>query len=291
MLSYQGYIIRADRIDYDQKTGDAARDRPRRGARPDGQHLPDGLRRGHRRDEGSLHQLADARPPPTGRRSPPATRAIRRRLQTILTEATYSPCGLCIDSKGRKIGWKVKAARMIYDREKASVTLEQPSLELLGIPVAWLPWFWMPDPTPAARARASRMPTVDYDAKRGVAAAVPYFVPVGEDIDLMLSPHADEPAGRPAAGRRQLAHARLRRRSRSRPRASTSSTRRPSPARCGDRDWRGAIQTSGRFTPVENWTVGLVVLGVLRQRLSARLRAYRRRQLDQPGLRHLPQRR
>ena len=103
-------------------------------------------------------------------------------LATILNDASYSPCGLCVDAKGRRIGWKVKAARIIYERDKASVTLEQPSLELLGVPVAWLPWFWMPDrrsraspgracrpstPTPSAAAcwkspsscRSARMPT------------------------------------------------------------------------------------------------------------------------------------
>jgi LPS-assembly protein len=108
-------------------------------------------------------------------------------LATILTEASYSPCGLCVDEKGRRIGWKVKSARLIYDREKASVTLEQPSLELLGIPVAWLPWFWVPDPS-QPRATGLRMPSVGYSAAKGAQLTVPFFVPVGEDIDIILSP-------------------------------------------------------------------------------------------------------
>jgi LPS-assembly protein len=107
-------------------------------------------------------------------------------LATILTEASYSPCGLCIDKKGRKIGWKVKAARMIYDREKASVILEGPSLELLGIPIAWVPWLWVPDPT-QPRAQGLRMPEIDRSDARGWQVTVPFFVPIGKDMDLLLS--------------------------------------------------------------------------------------------------------
>jgi LPS-assembly protein len=176
-------------------------------------------------------------------------------LATVLTEASYSPCGLCIDSKGRKIGWKVKAARMIYDRDKASVTLEGPSVEFLGIPVAWLPWFWVPDPT-QPRAAGIRTPSFDYSETRGAELTVPFFVPVNEDVDLILSPtlmsrqgflaHGDLTWRLPeyggvieikASGLYQL----------------DKSAFAGAP---GERDWRGAIQTSGKFVPYENWTTG-----------------------------------
>ncbi len=177
-------------------------------------------------------------------------------LTTILTEASYSPCGLCIDSKGRKIGWKVKAARIVYDREKASVTLEQPSLELLGLPVAWLPWFWVPDPT-QPRASGLRMPSLDSDAKRGAVLSVPFFVPVGEDVDFILSPTLMSRQGFLARG--DVAWRIPQWRGVIEVTASGLYQLDPSAfatANVPARDWRGAIQTSGRFTPVETWTAG-----------------------------------
>jgi LPS-assembly protein len=176
-------------------------------------------------------------------------------LATMLTEATYSPCGLCIDSKGRKIGWKVKAARMIYDREKASVILEGPSLELLGIPVAWIPWLWVPDPT-QPRAQGMRFPTARSSATRGLELTVPYFVPLGEDADLLLSgtlmskqgfmPRGELTWRLPEYGGviEVKAH------------GLYQFGRAEFAGQQGDRDWRGAIQTSGKFIPKENWTAG-----------------------------------
>ncbi len=175
-------------------------------------------------------------------------------LQTILTNAAYSPCGLCIDKQGQKIGWEVKAARMVYDHANASVTLDQPSLSLLGIPVAWLPWFWIPDPS-QPRATGLRMPSIGGDGQRGVTATVPYFIPVGDDIDVILSPTLMSRQGAmlgadvkwhlgdlgeidvSANGGYQLD-----------PGAYAGTV--------GDRNWRGAIQTTGHFTPAANWTAG-----------------------------------
>ena len=173
-------------------------------------------------------------------------------LEAVLTDATYSPCGLCVDEKGQRIGWKVKAARLVQDAETKTVYFEQPSLEVLGIPVAWLPWLSVPDPT-IARNAGFRLPSVDYKQQYGGRLTVPYFVPVGEDIDILLAPTlltrqgflmAAEYEQRfdygwvavQGSGIYQLD-----------PGAFTS---------VGNREWRGAIQTAGEFQPVENWAFG-----------------------------------
>lgn len=176
-----------------------------------------------------------------------------RELVTILTNAEYSPCGLCIDSKGRKIGWKVRASKMIYDGDRAVVFLEGAQLELLGIPVAWLPWMALPDPS-QPRAQGFRIPSVGYDEKRGARLEVPYFIPVSPDIDLMLTPTLMSRQGLLMAA--ELTH-----------RVpwgvydvAAFGTYQLDPAAfagtVGAVNWRGAIQTTGRFQPVEDWTVG-----------------------------------
>ena len=66
-------------------------------------------------------------------------------LDSILTNAQYAPCGECVGPQGQRIGWSISAARIVQNSEDNSITLEQPSIALLGIPVAWLPDLWLPD--------------------------------------------------------------------------------------------------------------------------------------------------
>jgi len=252
VMNYQGFTLMADRVEYDmdkgavRAVGHVTLKNGGTVMTMDSIEVTGGLR------EAFLNSLTITTE--AGAKITAGSIHFRSDFETVLTDASYSPCGLCIDSKGRKIGWKVKAAQISYSRNHASVTLVQPSLELLGIPVAWLPWFWIPDPT-QPRATGLRMPSVDYDAKRGAVLAVPYFVPVGDDIDLVLTPQLMSRQGFlmggalkwrvpdygsisiKASGLYQL------------DKSAFAGT-------VGDRTWRGAIQTSGTFTPAEHWTAG-----------------------------------
>jgi LPS-assembly protein len=253
LVSYDGYVIRADHVTYDQGTGGlvakghvAMRDPMGDTYQMDSIEVTGGMK------EAFVNSLTLTTA--AGARITASDTHYTDALVTTLTDATYSPCGLCIDSKGQKIGWKVKAATMVYDRKNAAVYMTQPSLEVLGVPVAWLPWFWVPDPT-QPRATGLRMPSIGGDGRRGAALTVPYFVPLGEDADLLLSPTLLSRQGLllrgdlewrfgglgeitvGASGLYQLdksAYAGLN----------------------GDRAWRGAIQSTGRFTPTKDWTVG-----------------------------------
>ena len=178
--------------------------------------------------------------------------SFRRGDDTVLNEATYSPCGQCIDSKGRRIGWSAKAVRMVYHGKTEMVDLDQPSLYLLGIPVAWLPWLSLPNPT--KRISSFRMPSVDYSDKFGARLNLPYFVAVSNDDDLILTPSLMSRQGLLMAGEWdhrfpngtiQVKAAGLRQMD---PSAYAGSV--------GDVDWRGAVQTSGHFVPVATWQAG-----------------------------------
>lgn len=173
----------------------------------------------------------------------------------MLTDASYSPCGCssCIDQKGNCIGWKVKAAKLVQNNETKVVDLEQPSLEVLGVPVAWLPWLWLPDPT-SKRSTGFQLPSVDYKAELGGRLRVPYFIGIGEDTDILLAPQLMTRQGFlmaaswqqcfdygsfsiEASGLYQLD-----------PGAFAGSV--------GDRDWRGAVESYGHFQVTPDWSVG-----------------------------------
>lgn len=173
---------------------------------------------------------------------------------TILDDGTYAPCGTCIDSKGRRIGWRVRTKRMVYDQDNELVDLEQPVLEVLGVPVAWLPWIRLPDPS-NPRAKGFRLPSYAYSDKIGLKLAFPYFYAAGDDIDLTLTPVLLSRQG-------GLLSATIDQRFDDWGQYSVTGSglyqldRGAFAGTAGDRDWRGAIQTSTKFTPTNEWTFG-----------------------------------
>ena len=252
ILRYEGYELRAERVSFNQKTEELFASGNVRIRDPLGNEfvgerveVTDRLKKAFvesltiTTSDGSLIKATDVN--------------YASELETILTDADYSPCGLCIDEKGRKIGWKVNASKIVYDRDRALVFLEGAGLELLGIPVAWVPWFVLPDPS-QPRAQGFRLPSVTYADKTGLRVDLPYFVPVAEEIDLILTPSVMTRQGLlmqaewthrlpmgyydvKASGLYQL-----------NPGAFTFPD--------AQRQWRGAFQTTGKFKPAEDWTTG-----------------------------------
>lgn len=176
-----------------------------------------------------------------------------RVLRTVLTDASYAPCGDCVDDKGRRIGWSVTAAKVVYNAEDGSVYLEQPTLALLGIPVAWLPFFWMPDLSDSALDKAPR-PVIGFDDKTGFRVGFDYTAYSSQWTDIVLSPRFMSRQGfmlgaewvqRFENGAFQVKATGV---DQWDPKAFSGTV--------GDRDWRGALQTSGSFTPIEHWQAG-----------------------------------
>lgn len=174
-------------------------------------------------------------------------------LRTLMENATYAPCGECIDDAGRRIGWSVSASHITYNAEDGSLYLEQPTLSLLGIPVAWLPYLWLPDTSESMLANM-RMPTYSYGEKTGHTLSVPYYAYSSRWTDIVLTPTLMSRQGllmgaewvqRFDNGSFQIKASGLYQLDKT---AFTFTE--------AQRDWRGAIQTSGEFKPIENWTVG-----------------------------------
>jgi LPS-assembly protein len=174
-------------------------------------------------------------------------------LETILTNAQYAPCGDCVDDEGRRIGWSISAARIVQNNEDGSITFEQPTLALLGVPVAWLPYLWLPNLSNEALEDIPR-PTLGYTEQIGLKVEVPVSVYSNRWTNIILTPtlltnqgflmgaewvqRFDNGSMRiKASGLYQF-----------KPDAFTFTDAR--------RDWRGAIQAQGEFVPVADWTAG-----------------------------------
>ncbi len=173
---------------------------------------------------------------------------------TILENGTYAPCGTCIDANGKRIGWRIRTERMIYDKDNELIDMDQPILEILGVPVAWLPWVRLPDPS-NPRAKGFRLPTYAYSERIGLKLEFPYFYAYGRDVDITLTPTLLSRQGGLLSG--TVDH-RLQGMGEYSVTASGlyQMDRSAFAGTVGDSEWRGAIQTSTKFTPSKEWTIG-----------------------------------
>lgn len=174
--------------------------------------------------------------------------------KTVLEAGTYAPCGKCIDENGRRIGWRVRTKKIVQNTAEGYVDLDSPVLEVLGVPIAWLPFLRFPDPSDP-RNSGFRLPSYAMSDKTGLKLTLPYYQAINRDMSVLLMPSLISTQGLLMGaefahnvgdwGRYTIAGHGIYQIDPSR---FTSGF--------GDTRWRGAIQTSGKFTPVKDWTAG-----------------------------------
>ncbi len=168
-------------------------------------------------------------------------------VDRVYEQGTYAPCGDCIDANGNTIGWKVRAARITTDEIDRVVYYEQPSLELLGVPVLWLPWLVLP------ADGDFEMPVLSYDQNYGVGMSFPFFRYQVAGGTVLLTPTLFSKQGvmLGAEWRQRVGDLQYN------VRGSAIYQLDPSVYNgLADRDWRGYAQTTGTFTPTDEWTLG-----------------------------------
>ncbi|MGJ8529915.1 LPS-assembly protein LptD [Maritalea sp.] len=185
-MSTEGYLVAAERAEYNQDTGKviltgsvAVRD-------PDGQqYIAERAELFGGFKQGFLKSLVFETP--EGLRLNAADAEFQSTTKMILGDASLTPCGNCIDSKGRQIGWRIKAAKVVRDTEEKTIYFTSGTLEIAGIPVAYLPWLALPDPSLTDFEDILRT-SVSYSPKKGVAIKYPGFVWHNPSLGLTISP-------------------------------------------------------------------------------------------------------
>ena len=91
-----------------------------------------------------------------------------------MSKAVYSPCNLCPEDPNRAPLWQIKAVRVTHDSVSKDVAYHDATMEILGIPVGYVPYFsqsrryggpfWAPL---AARKRTPRGPQDTLGEPRG----------------------------------------------------------------------------------------------------------------------------
>jgi LPS-assembly protein len=103
---------------------------------------------------------------------------------TMLSKAVYSSCAVCAASPTPL--WSIRARRIVHDEVERMVHYEDPTFEVMGVPVAWLPYFSHPDPT-VERKSGFLPPTFLQSSRFGFGMKIPYFHVIDPSSDATFT--------------------------------------------------------------------------------------------------------
>ena len=118
-----------------------------------------------------------------------AASAVRRSADVNeLNRAIYTPCDVCAQSGAPKTpSWSIKADQVVQDHVHQVVYYKNATIQVLGIPVLYLPVFWHPDPQ-AERKSGFLPPNYGLSNRRGFSYEQPYVQVISPSADLTVSP-------------------------------------------------------------------------------------------------------
>ena len=177
---------------------------------------------------------------------------------TVLHNGVYTACKPCKDDPRKPPFWQVKAARIIHDQGEKMLYFEDASLEFFGQPIAWLPYLSTPDPT-VKRKTGVLVPSITSSSVYGQSLEVPYYWALAPDYDATFSPMITTKQGPLLQGefRQRLLNGAYEIRGAGIYQLDRGYFSNPAglPAP-GDRDFRGSVESSGRFAITDKWTWG-----------------------------------
>ncbi|MDB5641017.1 MAG: LPS-assembly protein LptD [Hyphomicrobiales bacterium] len=175
---------------------------------------------------------------------------------TVFENGTYTACDACKEDPTKPPLWQVRAKRIIHQNDEQTIYYEEATLELFGMPVAYLPFFSAPDPT-VKRRTGWLMPHYVMKDQLGFGIAAPYFWAISPSMDITATPTVLSRQGlladvefrhRVTNGSYSFRVAGIQQAS---PDAFIAA-----PYGAGNRNFRGSVDTSGEFYINEKWRFG-----------------------------------
>ena len=251
---YQGRVLEADRVVYNQKDKRVFAIGRVRMTEPDGTvshaerlELTDDFKTGF------IDSLKTDTFDKTHMSSP---RVERVEGDTVFNKGIYTACDACKDDPTKPPLWQVRAKRVIHKNDEQTLYYEEATLELFGMPVAYLPFFSAPDPS-VKRKSGWLTPHYITKDKLGFGVATPYFYVINPSADLTVIPSLMTKQGllmdieyrqRLTNGSYSIRTAGI---------LQTNPNQFPSaPYGAGNHQFRGSIDTTGEFWLNEKWRFG-----------------------------------
>jgi LPS-assembly protein len=192
-LYYGNYTLLADRVVYDRSTNTLAAEGNVRIKDPDGAvitadqiTLTDDFR------DGFIEALKFVTKDDTRIVAASASREAGN--VTVFEKGWFTPCKLCEDKPNKPPTWRVRAGKITHKRDQATITYQNAFFDLLGVPMIYVPWFQMADPT-VKRKSGFLMPTYSHSGQLGNSVQVPYYFALSDHYDFTFAPMVTENAG------------------------------------------------------------------------------------------------
>ena len=185
-IYYQGRVLQADRVIYDQVTKRVLAQGNAKLTEKDGTtsysdrfELTDDFKEGF---VDSIRTDSSDRTYMTGARAERSEGNVM-----VLDRATYTACPACEEDPNKPPLWQVRAKRIIHNKDEQTIYYEDATLELMGFPIAYLPYFSMADPS-QKRKTGFLLPSYSVTERLGAGIKTPFFWAIAPNYDLTLSP-------------------------------------------------------------------------------------------------------
>jgi|CXWL01.1.fsa_nt_gi LPS-assembly protein len=105
--------------------------------------------------------------------------------ESELRRVIYTSCPIC-EGGDRPPTWSLRARRAVQDQESRTISYQGATLEVVGVPVLYLPYFAHPDPS-VGRASGLLTPDIGRNGRLGTYYEQPYYWAISPSQDLTAS--------------------------------------------------------------------------------------------------------
>ena len=106
---------------------------------------------------------------------------------TVYERGFFTPCKPCLDDPSKPPLWQVKAHKITHAQAEGTIYYEGASLEFFGTSIAYLPYFWSPDPS-VKRKSGFLSPEVSSSTDLGWRVHMPYYFALAPNYDFTFDP-------------------------------------------------------------------------------------------------------
>jgi LPS-assembly protein len=110
-----------------------------------------------------------------------------------LGRSVVSSCKVCASNPTPL--WEIRARRIVHDEFERQIYFDHAQLRVLGVPVFYIPHLRLPDPT-LDRATGFLAPSIRTTSDLGFGVEIPYFIRIGDNRDLTVTPFLSTASGR-----------------------------------------------------------------------------------------------
>ncbi len=111
-----------------------------------------------------------------------------------LSRVVYSTCNLCAKDPTKPPLWQIRALSAVQDLEHKKIEYQDAVMEMYGIPIGYMPYFWHADPS-VKRASGLLIPSIGVSSHLGAFFAQPYYQVIDDQSDATITPMITTHAG------------------------------------------------------------------------------------------------